>query len=447
MAGQATNRLQVSGYRFLMRRMAHALVRGDVRMIDDPLRAQSLSLAGGCVLAAIAVTVCAVLAFLQPKGHLGDATIVMARESGALYVRVGDNLHPTLNLASAWLIAGVADRPALVSTSALNRAKRGPLLGIPGAPDAIAAPLRADESGWTVCEDATERTTMLVGRPPSQLDSDRNVLVTPRGESAATTYLLYGGRRARVDLRNQVAVRALNLEGVAARPVSRALLDVLPEAPEITAPAISRDGAVSVIPGFAVGSVLRLTRAGAVEYYVALINGVQRVGAVAADLIRFTYSDRQDIATVAPGLIGGAPISHELSVDTFPDRAGAAEKPVLCTQPGRVLVGDPRPDADHGVQLVQADEAGPRVDSFAMPPGRSAFVRAASGSGDTATGALFYIDDSGVLFGIRDADAAKRLGLTNPVPAPWALLTQLPRGPELSVESASVRRDSVGPTP
>ena len=62
----STNRLQVSGYRFLVRRMEHALVRGDIRMLDDPLRAQSLSLAAGCVLAAIAVAVCAVLALFQP---------------------------------------------------------------------------------------------------------------------------------------------------------------------------------------------------------------------------------------------------------------------------------------------------------------------------------------------------------------------------------------------
>lgn len=95
MAGQSTNRLQVSGYRFLMRRMAHALVRGDVRMLDDPLRAQSLSLAAGCVLAAIAVAGCVILAFLQPRGNVGDAAVVMARESGALYVRIGDTMHPT----------------------------------------------------------------------------------------------------------------------------------------------------------------------------------------------------------------------------------------------------------------------------------------------------------------------------------------------------------------
>lgn len=418
-------------------------------MHDDPLRAQSLSLTAGCVLAAITVAVCAILAFLQPRGNVGDAAVVMARESGALYVRVGDTMHPTFNIASARLITGEAGKPELVSTSALNRAKRGPLVGIPGAPDVIGAPLNDTESAWAVCEDAGARTIVMVGRPPAHLDPGKSALVTPRGESAATTYLLYDGRRARVDLRNHATVRALRLDGVAPRPVSRALLDVLPEAPEITAPAIARNGVLpSVLPGVSVGTVVRLTRAGSTEYYVALADGVQRVGEVAADLIRLTYASRRDIATVAPDLIGRAPIVDDLPVTTFPGRGGADEGQVLCAQSGAVLVGDSLPsDDDAGVRLAQGDDEGPRVDHFTMPAGRSAFVRATSASGDSATtGALFYVNDSGVLFGIRDTDAATRLGLTNPVPAPWALLAQLPRGPELSIEAASVGRDSVGPS-
>ena len=446
MAGQSTNRLQVSGYRFLMRRMAHALVRGDVRMLEDPTRAQSLSLAAGCVLAAIAVAACAVLAFLQPKGSVGDTAIVMARESGALYVRIDDTMHPTFNLASARLITGATDAPVLVSSTALDRAKRGPYVGIPGAPDTIAAPLGVGESVWTVCEDATASTTVLVGRPPAHLDSGQNALVTPRGESAATTYLLYDGRRARVDLRNHAVVRALKLDGVVPRPISRALLDALPEAPEIAAPAVPGRGiSPSAIPGVPTGVVVRLTRAGSAEYYVALPNGVQRVGEVTADLIRFTYPSRRDIGTVAPDLIGRMPIVDELPVTGFPDFGGAAESPVLCVRAGAVLTGDSMTSDEHIVQLAQGDKAGPHVDRFAMPPGRSAYVRAASVSGEVAaSGSLFLVNDSGVLFGIRDADAATRLGLTNPLPAPWALLAQLPRGPELSVEAASVGRDSVG---
>src|SRR4029453_18470281 len=196
-----------------LRRMEHALVRGDVRMLDDPLRAQSLSLICGVILAVIVVAVCAVLGFLRPPSTLGSAPIVIVRDSGALYVRVGDTVHPVLNLASARLIAGTPADPEQVSAAAVNSAKRGPLVGIPGAPTAITAPLGDDASGWAVCDDATS-TTVIAGVLGNELVSGRSILVVPRSESAATTYLLYNGWRARVDLRNLAVVRALKLDRV-----------------------------------------------------------------------------------------------------------------------------------------------------------------------------------------------------------------------------------------
>ena len=121
--------------------MEHALLRGDIRMLHDPMRAQSLSFIAGCVLAIVVVAGCAILAFLRPNAGLGDAAIVMSRDSGALYVRIGDTLHPVLNLASARLVTGSAARPEIVSAADIDKAKRGPLLGIPGAPAVIAKPL------------------------------------------------------------------------------------------------------------------------------------------------------------------------------------------------------------------------------------------------------------------------------------------------------------------
>src|SRR6185436_17213877 len=95
--------------------------------------------------------------------------------------------------------------PVDVSPAAIATAKRGPLVGIPGAPATIAPPLTPAESAWTVCDGPTG-TTVIVGRQPHQ-DIDRlgvgsAVLVTPSGGSAAATFLLYDGRRAQVDLRN-----------------------------------------------------------------------------------------------------------------------------------------------------------------------------------------------------------------------------------------------------
>ncbi len=459
MARQSTTRLHVSGYRFLLRRMEHALVRGDVRMLDDPLRAQALSLISGVILAVIIVVACAVLAFLRPPGALGSAPVVMVRDSGALYVRVGDTVHPVLNLASARLIAGTPANPEAVSAAAIINSKRGPLVGIPGAPATISTPLGEDESGWAVCDDATSTTVIAGNVLGDGLASERGVLVTPRSESAATTYLLYDGWRAKVDLRNRALVRALKLDGVAPRPVSRALLDATPEAPPIAAPHIPGAGSPSPLRGFPIGSVVRVARAAAEEYYVVLAQGVQRIGQVAADLIRFTDAQNdRDIATVAPDVIGAVPILDTLRVSAFPERGGVSNDAIVCARwrlsPNgantAVLVGNSVPvNGVSPMALAQADGDGPSVDTFSIPRGRSAYVRSIGIGGDGAsTGALYFINDSGVVFGLRDEDTAKHLGLTGtPVPAPWPVLARLPRGPELSKDAASIARDSVpGPS-
>jgi hypothetical protein len=96
--------------------------------------------------------------------------------------------------------------------------------------------------------------------------------------------------------------------------------------------------------------------------------------------------------------------------------------------------------------LAQGDGDGPNIDSFAIPRGRSAYVRAVGVGGDGAsTGTLYFVNDSGVAFGLRDEETAKHLGLTGPpASAPWPVLARLPRGPELSKDAASVARDSIG---
>lgn len=453
MGREPTTRLQVSGYRFLVHRMEHALLRGDVSMRHDPLRAQSWSFVAGCVLALVAVAVCAILAFLRPDVAVGDAAIVMSRDTGALYVSVGDTLHPVLNLASAYLIAGNATKPRVVNDDHIEAAKRGPLLGIPGAPADIAEPLSEEESAWTVCDDAT--TTVIAGDVDG-LDRGRRepgVLVTARSEGAASTYLLYEGRRAEVDLRNPGVVWALRLDGIAPRPVSTALLDAIPEAPPIAAPSIPAAGKPSAVSGVSVGTVVRLDSE---DLFVVLADGVQRVGEVAANLIRAVHvQSSQEIPSLSPGTISGLPRVDSLPVTTFPARAGAVsgadDDDVLCagwipTGP-RVVIwkADSLPPMAIPVALAQGDGDQPGIDGVIMPSGRSAYVRAAplKGSGGDAD-PVYLVTSSGVLFGIRDEATAKALGIhARPVPAPWPILARLPHGPELNRDSALVARDGI----
>lgn len=443
--------LQASGYRFLLRRIEWALLRKDVGAVEEPLR-RPMTI--GCVVAAIAVAGCAFLALLRPQPALGDARIVMGRESGALYVRVGDTWHPVLNLASARLIAATATNPRPVREDELGRAKRGPLLGIPGAPQFLAPPLSAAESIWTICvSDPGGATTVVAGPAVTssvrRLTPDQAVLVSSGASSPA--YLLYRGRRAMVDRADPSVLRALRLEGRVPLVVSPSLLNAVPEAPPITAPRIEGAGGRSSagLPGFGVGSVLRITRADGDEFYVVLASGVQRIGQVTADLLRFGDSrGSANVIAVAPDVIGAVPIVESLPVSTFPEVAPA---PIVgatvcatwthASGPVDISVGSglPVPSGQAPASLSQADGRGPALDAVYLPPGRSAYA-----SDGTRAGTRFLVTESGVRFAIHDDEAAHDLGLTAaPVAAPWPVLATLPSGPELGRQQASVARDVV----
>jgi type VII secretion protein EccB len=452
------SRLQVSGHRFLARRLERAVLHSDGASSTDSVRVQSVSLTVGTLLAVLTILGCAVFGWLRPQPGLGDAAIVLDRASGALYVRVDDTYHPVLNLTSARLIAQVADDPRQVAGTDLATVKHGPLLGIPGAPGSIGVALSAAEAAWTACDGAV--TTVIAGplqRVGSPLAAEQPVLVSSR---AGTAYLLYDGRRAMVDLTDAVTVRALHLEGLAARPVSQAVLSIIPEAPPIAVPVIPDFGGPGpqALPGFLVGDVVRVQRVTQTDsgndYFVVLAGGVQRIGVVAAELIRFAAArPGTGITAVAPSVIRQVPTVGVLPVSEFPDRIDAPvgnDVPIVCASwaAGAVSVstGAGLPLGDHQVPvtLAQADGDGPAVDAVFVPPGRSGYVRPTGSAAPVGS----VVADTGVRFAVGDAAAARVLGLPGqPEPAPWSLLVLLPLGPELRRDAASVARDVVALSP
>ncbi len=242
--------------------------------------------------------------------------------------------------------------------------------------------------------------------------------------------------------------------------MSRALLDAIPEAPPIAPPHVPGAGQPGSINGLRVGTVVRVTRVDANDYFVVLADGVQRVGEVAANLIRLIDSrGSREVASVSPDALGDVPVVDTLPVATFPRRAGAtsgaSDGGVLCARwlpdgpKSDLWMGDSLPTDSYPTDLAQHDGEGPNVDSVALPSGRSAYVRATALAGDGGdAGPLYLVTDGGVLFGLRDENTAKLLGLLgDPVAAPWPVLSRLPRGPELSRDGALVAHDGIAPSP
>ncbi|MGU3431723.1 type VII secretion protein EccB [Actinomycetes bacterium M1A6_2h] len=475
-----TTRWQVGGHRFLVRRFEHALVRRESRMTAEPLRARSRALMVGAVIAALGLAASAALAFIRPQDKMGDSVIVIGRDSGAMYVVVDEVVHPVMSLASARLIAGQPDDPVTVKESELETRARGALVGIPGSPTSLAVDPDSQTATWTVCDtvDAVgavvSKTTVLVTDSPVQSRGD----VTPLGVDGAllweydgSTYLVYDGVRARIDVTDAAVTRALGLDGATPSPVSAALLDSVREAPPVTPPVVAGAGRPTPYPfgGLTVGSVASVDLGDREQFYVALNDGVQPIAPATAQLLRFADSQgRLGVESITPDTLDSAPQTRNpLPVASFPKTVprlvDVDAEPVAClswrAQPGandeapttatvEIATGRMLPllDGERPVELAGADGPGPASDEVFVEPGSGFFVQT-TGAGEDITrrDAMFYVADTGVRFGIPDLDSAKALGFGTAAAAPWAIVSLCAPGPVLGRVQARVAHDGIDP--
>ena len=158
MAGfRLTTKVQVSGWRFLLRRVEHAIVRRDTRMFDDPLQFYSRAVSAGIVIAVLVCLGAALLAYFKPLGKRGGDSLLVDRTTNQLYVVMPGTgqLRPVYNLTSARLVLGNPGTPMAVKSDELNRMPKGQPIGIPGAP--YATPVATwRESMWTLCDTVTK---------------------------------------------------------------------------------------------------------------------------------------------------------------------------------------------------------------------------------------------------------------------------------------------------
>ncbi len=428
-------RHQVSGWRFVMRRIASGIALHDTRMLVDPLRTQSRAVLMGVVLLVTGLVGCFVFSLIRPAGSAGTNPVLADRSTAALYVRVGDDLHPVLNLTSARLIVGRPLNPTTVKSSELDRFPRGNLIGIPGAPERMVQNPSKD-ANWTVCDAVSGAgqvggraahstgVTVIAGPPDSDgaraatLGSGQAILVDSPGDKG--TWLLWGGKRSQVNLADHSVTNALGLgtDLPAARPIASGLFNAIPEAPPLAAPSIPNAGAPANYPVPApVGAVvvsyaLDQSSSGAVRYYAVLPDGLQPISPVLAAILRNTnsYGLDQPPRLGADG-VAKLPVSRMLDTARYPDQqvtvVDAAKNPLTCaywskpagaaTSSLSLLSGSalPIPDSIHPVDLVGGGAQGTAA-RVALAPGTGYFTQTVGGGAAAPpAGSLFWVSDTG----------------------------------------------------
>jgi type VII secretion protein EccB len=496
-------RHQVTGWRFVMRRIASGVALHDTRMLVDPLRTQARAVVMGVLMVITALVGCFVFSLIRPNGSAANNPVLADRSTAALYVRVGDRLHPVLNLASARLIAGRSVNPTTVKSSELDKFPRGNLIGIPGAPERMVQNTSKD-ADWTVCDSAggpAPGVTVIAGALETSgaraaaLGADRAVLAS----NGTSSWLLWDGRRSRIDLADRAVTSALGLgsDVPTPRPIAVGLFNAIPEAPALTAPAIpdagSRPrfdfplsapvGAVVEAFGLEANSAASSTassadnQANTVIYYAVLPDGLQPISPVLAAMLRNANSyDLDQPPRLGADEVAKLPVSRALDTSRYPDQrvrlVDVAHDPLTCahwskpagasTNSLTLLAGSvlPVPEALRTEDLVGAGTGGVAA-RVALPPGTGYFTQTVGENAAAPTaGSLFWISDTGVRYGIDNeandglnaswaagrAKTAEVLGLhPQPIPIPWSALSLFAPGPTLSRADALLAHDSLAP--
>jgi type VII secretion protein EccB len=445
---------QADAYRFGLRRLEAALVRGDPVPVHEQVRAQRRAVAAGIVLGVLGLVGALVAAVVAPRPPWQQQDLVVGRPSGALYVvaHEPDRLVPVANAVAGRLVLAalrsvpVRADPVLVDDEALAGAPRTPAAAVAGAVGAD--PQRRIAPRWAVCDEVgpTGRllgTTVLTGAAPGPDQVDAVLLAVP-GED---TWLVTGGRRHRVDLRDAPVRTALGLTGRTPRPASPGLVSALPEGPPLVTPIVRRAGAPGP-PGLRarIGDVVVSRPAGAApRRHVVLDGGLQEVSPLVADVL--AARSGAAVTEIGPEVVAHLAPVRRLDVAGWPVAAPVLREPVETPVACWTWSGEPRADPAGGlhlgrmptvgarVVLAGADGAGIGLDAVVV--GEGGGVRASAPGVAPRAGTVWVVSSGGVAHGVADDATAAALGIDDPAPAPESALRLLPTGPVLDVATAT----------
>ncbi|MEJ4099553.1 type VII secretion protein EccB [Corynebacterium mastitidis] len=442
-----TTHAQVSGHRFLTRRMHHGLVFGDARMIHDPLRTRQRAATLGAVFSLLLAMGAGLLAVLDPKPTPGEDEPLLRAASGALYVRVGEKVHPVANLASARLVVGEPAEPADIGDEALAGLRHGHPLGILDAPGLIAA--RNPEEGartWSVCT-GPDRVLVALGPSPVPLAGDEAVVL--RDPSASVEYLVTArGRRALPPPDDPAGLIVRRRMGIDERtpvwqppaPVLMGIAEREPIAFPAPLPEVVRAGEewwAATAEGARTITELQATMLR--DIGAASRAGEQAEMAARPEMPQGLLLPERSLTWIDPGETELCSIGAEGGVGR-PTSGTAARAPVELpvVAAGGLGVSGGAPGEAPGGETRGRNEAGVAVEAVAarlmVADSFSAELR-----GAVAVDAGFgyhVVTPHGVRHRVDNAEALAALGLPEPIPGWWPALALLPEGSPLSRDEA-----------
>ncbi len=401
-----TTKSQVTGHRFMRRRVEHGLLFGDIRMIHDPLATRRRALLLGTAAVAMITAVMVLFAWLRPNPDPGDAAI-LRDPAGNLLVRVGDTVHPVTNLTSARLVAGEAAEPARVGEEHLARMPRGVPVGIPVAPSGF-SPGSAPDLAWSVCE-ARGTVTVAAAHPPRPLDDASAVLATARGVDWMVTSTGRSRLPDRATPEGRIVRRVLGIDGStpAWQPPAQ-VLGALREHPPVALPADLPEVLTTDAGDWVVGP----------DGGVQPLTGTQRdiLADAGAPLRRLPREAISSYSDTAPALDLRIPALAPRWVDP-------AHGPV-CVDEGR---GGATAAGDAHQAAVELSGSAVASHFAGLPRGAVAV--------DTGHG-HHVVTPHGLRHEVPDAATLGVIGATRVESVPWEILSLLPAGDALTRESA-----------
>lgn len=463
-----TTKVQVSGWRFLLRRLEHAIVRRDTRMFDDPLQFYGRSVTVGIVIAVLILVGAGALALFKPQGKLSGGDLYADGTTYQVYLNMAGKLHPVFNLTSARLVLSRPADPAVVKSSELDGLPKGQWIGIPGAP--YSTPVSGSTSTWALCDTVANPTnavpaieTAVIAMPLTMdasvdpIKPDEAMLATYQGQE----WLITPEGRHAIDRLNRALTSAVGIPVDATPvPISEGLFNALPDAGAwqlSPIPAAGEPNTLGLPDELVIGSVFQMYSPAGPQFYVVLPDAIASVNATTAAALRAT----QSYGLVAPPALEPSvvvPLPDQTYTSPLPSTPlnliSREDEPSLCWTWYR-QTGDQAPKTS-----VVAGRRLP-IPATAMAAGISQIQGTATvyidggkyvqlQSPDPRYGeALYYIDAHGVRYGLPDAKTAGALGLVSPATGPWEVVRLLVDGPVLSQEAALLEHDTLAtePTP